>query len=73
MTSIGISGPVQNVLIEKNSIANTQDGVLIDSEGMGSFVKGWSWPEEVLLRKNKFKNVKKQVKADKEATVVILP
>ncbi len=72
MATVGIHGPVQNVLVESNTIANTQVGVIVDSEGMGSFEKSWCWPEDVLVRGNIFQNVETKLEADKEATVIMV-
>lgn len=70
MTSATVSGPVQNVLVENNFFANTDTAVIVDSVGMGSFVKSWYWPQDVMIRGNELENVESLLKADSEAAVV---
>ncbi len=72
MTSIGVSGPVQNVLVENNNISHTQAGVIVNSQGMGTFGTGWFWPQDVLVRGNVFNSVKVPVEADAEAGVKVI-
>lgn len=73
MTSATVAGPVQNVLVEDNFFANTKTGVIVKSEGMGSFISSWYWPQDVFIRDNTFENVADEVFVDdeKEATVKV--
>ena len=71
MASANVAGPVQNVLIEDNYFANTETAIMVHSEGMGSFLKSWYWPQDVLIRNNQTENVESLLKAEKEATVKV--
>ena len=72
LASLMVCGPVQNVLIENNYIANTEAGVIVNSEGMGAFECNWCWPEDVLIRDNDMKNVNVTVQADEEANAIVI-